>query len=248
MNESLTKHAKPDTLSEDLGASRATDGSSLEKTWTAVGENALLAGQLDQPNVSRLSQLESWTQAIEVALAGFLGRIKKLLRDLDGRIEGLTERIIAAHFSGDRIVTQVGNDLWLTKVLNRFLMFVQSSEFVAPILVIDGYWEKVITEAFVGRFKPGLTVVDVGANYGYYSLLSAATVGTSTVSMPLTQSAHTRSPDEELPYALVRFHRTSTAPGRLEFKEESRTPRFKQFSRGLEPVCTGAGAWGGSPA
>jgi FkbM family methyltransferase len=177
MSESLTAHAQPEALSGEHGASPSADGSSLEKLWTAVGENALLAGQVDQAIISRLLQLESRTREAE---AGFLGRIERLLHDLDGRIEGLTERIKAAHSSGDRVVAQVGNDLWLTKVLNRFLMFVESSDMsVAPSLVMDGYWEKVITGAFTARLKPGLTVVDVGANYGYYSLLAAATVGTS---------------------------------------------------------------------
>jgi hypothetical protein len=162
MNESPIKHAKPDALSGEHGATPSADGSSLEERWTAVGANAILAGQIDQTIPSRTLELEGRAWEAEAASAAFSGRIERFLHDLDDRIEELTERIIAARSSGERVVAQVGNDLWFTKVLNRFL--IESTDMgVAPSLVMDGAWQKAITESFTARLRPGLTDVDVRA-------------------------------------------------------------------------------------
>ena len=42
---------------------------------------------------------------------------------------------------------------------------------------IQGFSEKHVTDFFKSRIKPGMTVVDVGANIGYYTLLFAQLVG-----------------------------------------------------------------------
>jgi FkbM family methyltransferase len=44
-------------------------------------------------------------------------------------------------------------------------------------LMLDGYWEMWLTEALAAAIRPGMTVVDVGANLGYFSLLMADRVG-----------------------------------------------------------------------
>ncbi len=40
-----------------------------------------------------------------------------------------------------------------------------------------GCWEPTETEIFKGLLKPGMTVVDIGANIGYYSLIASKLVG-----------------------------------------------------------------------
>lgn len=50
---------------------------------------------------------------------------------------------------------------------------------ISPQLISKGCWEPFETEIFKGLIKPGMTVVDIGANIGYYSLLAAKLVGTS---------------------------------------------------------------------
>ncbi len=100
--------------------------------------------------------------------------LEKLSRDLNRRIEGLG----AATSACGRFAVPVGNDLLLTRVLNSFLMYVEASDMsVTPQLVAAGFWEKAITQAFISRLRPGMTVIDVGANYGYYSLAAACQVG-----------------------------------------------------------------------
>lgn len=48
---------------------------------------------------------------------------------------------------------------------------------LAPHLLIDGHWEPWITKPFKRLLQPGMRMVDVGANVGYYSLLACRAVG-----------------------------------------------------------------------
>ena len=50
---------------------------------------------------------------------------------------------------------------------------------VAQIIICYGYWEKWVTDVFRALVKPGMVVLDIGANCGYYSLLAAQAVGPS---------------------------------------------------------------------
>lgn len=47
----------------------------------------------------------------------------------------------------------------------------------ASHLLLDGFWEMWLTIFFARQLKPGMTVIDVGANFGYYTLLFGALVG-----------------------------------------------------------------------
>jgi FkbM family methyltransferase len=48
---------------------------------------------------------------------------------------------------------------------------------VAPHLIQDGYWESWISLAMARNLRPGMNVVDVGANFGYYTMLMSEAVG-----------------------------------------------------------------------
>lgn len=50
-------------------------------------------------------------------------------------------------------------------------------EGVAPALLTHGVFEPVETRTFLSLLQPGMTVLDIGANVGYYSLLAARAVG-----------------------------------------------------------------------
>lgn len=50
---------------------------------------------------------------------------------------------------------------------------------IATHLLGDGVWEPAETAAFLSLVRPGMCVLDVGANLGYYTLLAARAVGPS---------------------------------------------------------------------
>jgi len=50
---------------------------------------------------------------------------------------------------------------------------------MAPHLLLDGVWEPHVSRAIWKRLKPGMRVLDIGSNFGYYALMAAARVGPS---------------------------------------------------------------------
>ncbi len=66
----------------------------------------------------------------------------------------------------------------LCRLLGEYLAFVDTRDFMlGPRLVLDGYWEAWVTLALARYLQPGFHCVDVGANYGYYTLLMAGACG-----------------------------------------------------------------------
>ncbi len=66
----------------------------------------------------------------------------------------------------------------LCRVLGRFKMFTDADDGgIAPHLLLDGYWEYWVTEFVCRNVARGETAIDVGALYGYYTILLADLVG-----------------------------------------------------------------------
>jgi len=66
----------------------------------------------------------------------------------------------------------------LCRVLGRYKMYVDTRDVGhSSHLLLDGFWEMWTTEVLARRVKPGMTVADVGANLGYFSVLMADLVG-----------------------------------------------------------------------
>lgn len=72
----------------------------------------------------------------------------------------------------------LGNGRSLCRVLGRYKMIVDTTDVgLSSHLLLDGYWEMWLTELLARLVKPGMKVVDVGANLGYFSLLLSELVG-----------------------------------------------------------------------
>jgi len=101
-----------------------------------------------------------------------LGRAVKPLSGTGiGRIQGVVPlyQWIWKHFGPKGVV--------LTKV-GRFELYVDCKDwFVAPSLLFGHIWEPAETEIFRLSVKAGMTVVDIGAHVGYYSILASQLVG-----------------------------------------------------------------------
>ena len=72
----------------------------------------------------------------------------------------------------------LGDDTALCRVLGRYKMFVDTRDIgLSTHLMLDGFWEMWLTELIVATVRRGMTVVDIGANLGYFTLLMADLVG-----------------------------------------------------------------------
>ncbi len=74
----------------------------------------------------------------------------------------------------------LGNDNVLCRVLGRSKMLLSTRDLgFSCHVMLDGYWEIWLTLFFARTVTPGMTVIDVGANLGYYTLLLGDAVGPS---------------------------------------------------------------------
>jgi FkbM family methyltransferase len=123
-----------------------------------------------------------------VTLDRVLLRLVNLESDLRRYMDTAASRPNASIGSGAGIHSQppsrqqfaayLGDNLALTRVLDVFKMYVDTRDIgLTPHLLLEGNWEMWNTNVFRRLVKPGMTVVDVGANVGYFTLLAAAGVG-----------------------------------------------------------------------
>ncbi|RYM11111.1 FkbM family methyltransferase [Sphingobium cupriresistens] len=72
----------------------------------------------------------------------------------------------------------IRSDMAVTQVLGRYKMYVDPGDYsLAVHLMMDGYWEIWLTEEIMRIVKPGMVVADIGANFGYFTLIMADLVG-----------------------------------------------------------------------
>ena len=95
----------------------------------------------------------------------------KDMRRLDAA--GLLRRsraMASAVYVGDRTV--------VCRVLSRYRLYVASDDVGFGVhVMLDGLWEGWLTAFMAQRIKPGMRIVDAGANHGYYTLLFAHLAG-----------------------------------------------------------------------
>lgn len=72
----------------------------------------------------------------------------------------------------------LGSHTALVRVLGRYKLYIDTRDrgFGSHVL-LDGFWEIWLTLFCARNVKRGMTAIDVGANFGYYSLLLAELVG-----------------------------------------------------------------------
>lgn len=72
----------------------------------------------------------------------------------------------------------LGDHRALTELQGGQKLFVDTRDLsLAPHLLLDGTWEQWLTDVLAAILRPGMTFVDVGANFGYYTVLAGARVG-----------------------------------------------------------------------
>lgn len=74
----------------------------------------------------------------------------------------------------------VGDQLMLCRVLGARLLYTLAGDnALTPHLAMSGIWEPWVSMAIARHLRPGMSCLDVGACYGYYSVLMADIVGES---------------------------------------------------------------------
>ncbi|MCK0098073.1 FkbM family methyltransferase [Qipengyuania sp. S6317L1] len=72
----------------------------------------------------------------------------------------------------------VGHDRVLVETAYQRLMLVSGNDTgITPHLIRDGYFDRAITDMIRECLKPGMTFLDIGANFGTYTLIGADAVG-----------------------------------------------------------------------
>ncbi|WP_448659580.1 FkbM family methyltransferase [Sphingomonas sp. CJ99] len=72
----------------------------------------------------------------------------------------------------------LGDHTALARVLGRYKMYVDTADVgISSHLLLDGFWEMWVTEAMMRMVPRGTTVLDVGANLGYFTILLADLTG-----------------------------------------------------------------------
>lgn len=97
-----------------------------------------------------------------------LGQLYRKLDELGLKLDRLSEAAVSCY---------MGNKTVLTRVQGFKMLLPSDDVGLTPHLVLDGFWESWVTDVFLRSIKPGMTVIDVGANVGYYTLLGARAVG-----------------------------------------------------------------------
>ena len=72
----------------------------------------------------------------------------------------------------------LGENEGLCRILGRYKLFVDTrDQGLGAHLLLDGSWEMGLTMHIARHVRAGMTAVDVGANFGYYTILLGALVG-----------------------------------------------------------------------
>src|SRR5437762_11316141 len=72
----------------------------------------------------------------------------------------------------------VGDNRLLTTTVNGQRLFVDARDLsLSPEIILNGCWEPGVTRALHSLVRQGMTVVEIGANIGYFATLLGRLVG-----------------------------------------------------------------------
>lgn len=114
-------------------------------------------------------ELRKWSAAFAHGVRQrVVASIHALRRDTPSPPQAESTRV-TAYLGDHRLITRT---VWGHKILldTRDLS-------LTPHLIMDGYWEMWVTKVFMETVKSGMTMADIGANVGYYSMIGASTIG-----------------------------------------------------------------------
>lgn len=87
---------------------------------------------------------------------------------------GEFEKVCKAYASN----AYLGNETVLCRILSKHKVYLQAKDQgVVPHLILDGYWETWVSQCLARIVTPGSVCIDIGANFGYFTLLMSELSG-----------------------------------------------------------------------
>jgi FkbM family methyltransferase len=162
----------------------------VAQDWSAVFGNevfVVLSRRTDLPSESSESpHIRSFRDAVGAAMRkgggphvlGWKHHTREVGRRLSRMFGPREEATHRPELASSRPAVYIGDYRVLTRTVYGDKLFIDSRDIdLAPHLILDGYWERWVTQTFLGLLAEGMTVVEVGANIGYYSVLAARHIG-----------------------------------------------------------------------
>lgn len=123
----------------------------------------------------QVTDLDQQLAALGQQVARLAGRVEDLASLMTDSYHHQMSMLRRIHNSGS---IYLGDHVAMTFLTNGHRAFVDTRSLdVGVHLLHGGSWETNYTEAFKRSLRPGATVVDVGANLGWYTLVAAPIVG-----------------------------------------------------------------------
>lgn len=101
-----------------------------------------------------------------------------LRRQLRWMIRRVPRGIVEAFFKYRAKSDYLGEGKVLCRILGNSKLFAVGSDVhLSSFMITDGFWEYWLTQHFAEVVEPGHTVIDIGANLGYFTILGAELTG-----------------------------------------------------------------------
>lgn len=111
-------------------------------------------------------------------LISFLS-LEKIIREEVGALhKKVDEELYTVHLLKNSSTVKTGEHAALTRIFTGQYMYIDTRDIsVAPHLMMSGIWEEPITNVFRSVIKDGDTVLDLGANFGYFGIIAGTSIG-----------------------------------------------------------------------